>query len=350
MARTAPIVFSHFTALQILRRLPPEMLAQRSRLRQWPQHPIGRAQLDAAVARVEELFPAPLETGRPPARGQRLGAGLPEARRPLQRPVHFVTGCAGQNRSIRSYAGHLTQLGIPERSLIKIADGIWVCAPELAFVQMAACINRMPLIELGFELCGTYRTPRTGAPAAYDSPAMTSAAALESFLAHTARIPGERRARRCVERIADGAASPREAKLLILLSFPKSMGGYGLGRPVMNVSVPTDEEAFAICRKNHLKCDITWLGTKIDLEYQSRFAHEGEQARISDSRRANALAAMGWTVIGFTNEEMDGISACDTLADRLRAELGIRKRPDPAQYERLKNTLRWELGLPAYFS
>lgn len=350
MARTVPVVFSHATALEILRRLPPEMLEQRSRLRQWPQYPVGRAQLDAAVARIEELFPASFEIGRPPVRDQRPETSRPPVRRALQQPVHFVTGCTGQNRSLPSYTGHLTQQGIPERSLIKIADGIWICAPELVFVQMATCIGRMALIELGFELCGTYRTPRSGAPSSYDSPALTSAAALEGFLARTASIPGERRVRRCVKRIADGAASPREAKLFVLLSFPKSMGGYGLGQPVMNLSIPTDEEAFAICRKSHLKCDITWPGTKIDLEYQSRFAHEGEQARISDSRRANALAAMGWTVIGITNEEMDSISACDALADRLRSELKIRKRPEPHQYERLKNILRWELGLPAYFS
>ena len=54
------------------------------------------------------------------------------------------------------------------------------------------------------------------------------------------------------------------------------------------------------------------------MEYQSREMHEGEESRIRDSRRTNALMAMGWTVVGVTNNELDlsliHISCCVSCA------------------------------------
>ncbi len=371
MARTAPIVFSHATALQILRRLPPEMLEQRSRLRQWPQHPVSLAQLDAAVSRVEELFPAPIETRPSDANGRAFDSSMPADVTtgiiPLRRPIHFITGCAGQNRRRGMSVCHLTRQPINDRCVIRLDDGIFACCPELAFIQMAAGLGSTAILELGFELCGTYRTAKTEAPAAHNIPPITSTKKLKEFAStasqqpgirkatacelcgtyRTAKTeapaahnippitstkklkefastasqqPGIRKATACLKYLCDNSASARESALAILLELPLRDGGYALGTPRMNAVVASTETTQQIYRAQYMKCDIAWPDSKVDVEYQSRYAHEGETARIRDSRRANALGELGWTVISVTNEELNSLQACNAIASRVIAE------------------------------
>ena len=350
MARTAPTVFSHATALQILRRLPPEMLEQRSRLRQWPQHPVSLAQLDAAVSRVEELFPAPIETRPSDANGRAFDSSMPANVAtgiiPLRRPIHFITGCAGQNRRRGMSVCHLTRQPINDRCVIRLDDGIFACCPELAFIQMAAGLGSTAILELGFELCGTYRTAKTEAPAAHNIPPITSTKKLKEFASTASQQPGIRKATACLKYLCDNSASARESALAILLELPLRDGGYALGTPRMNAVVASTETTQQIYRAQYMKCDIAWPDSKVDVEYQSRYAHEGETARIRDSRRANALGELGWTVISVTNEELNSLQACNAIASRVRKALKLKKRALPAGYELKQRSLRWELGLP----
>lgn len=350
MASTAPVVFSHFTALEILRRLPPEMLEQRSRLRQWPRHPVSRSQLDAAVARVEKLFPTPFDTRRSETKGRTFGSSTPVDPAAdavfLRRPIHFITGCSAQNRAFRDATGHLSTKPVQAGSVIRLDNEIYVCSPETAFLQYSVRLPSMSLMELGFELCGAYRTSRTGTIPSYDAVPLTTASKLMDAILSAPAGNAPKKALECVRWIVDDSASVRETKLLILLALPRCRGGYGLGLPVMNLPVATTETAKRIYPVEFVKCDIAWPKAKVDVEYQSRYAHEGERARIRDSRRTNALGEMGWNVVAVTNEELDSLSACDAIASRIRKALKLKPRPTPKNYDALKQSLRWELRLP----
>ena len=85
------------------------------------------------------------------------------------------------------------------------------------------------------------------------------------------------------------------------------------------------------------------------MEYQSREYHEGEKMRISDSRRTNALASMGWTVVGVTNDELDSMTATDTIAQTIRRHLGKSPLPRVDHYPARKLKLRRQLGLPVSY-
>ena len=78
-----------------------------------------------------------------------------------------------------------------------------------------------------------------------------------------------------------------------------------MGFPRMNYEVIASPAARAISGKKSFRCDLCWPEARLDVEYQSKENHEGELSRIRDSRRANALAAMGWTVLGVTNDELN---------------------------------------------
>ena len=78
-----------------------------------------------------------------------------------------------------------------------------------------------------------------------------------------------------------------------------------MASPQLNYKVALNDEARAAARRSFVRCDLCWPESKLDVEYQSRFAHEGEGARVRDSRRSNALASMGWKTIGVTGEELE---------------------------------------------
>ena len=46
------------------------------------------------------------------------------------------------------------------RALYRIADDVYVCSPELAFVQSAAALDKIDTVRLGCELCATYSIDR----------------------------------------------------------------------------------------------------------------------------------------------------------------------------------------------
>lgn len=146
--------------------------------------------------------------------------------------------------------------------------------------------------------------------------------------------------------LADGSASPRETKQALVLGLPHRHGGYGLGVPRMNYLVKASPAARALTGKSCFRCDLCWPGAKLDVEYQSRWAHEGEAKRLEDSRRANALASMGWTVVSITNDELDSLVATDAIADTIRRHMGKRSQVRVVDYHARKLKLRRQLGLP----
>lgn len=99
----------------------------------------------------------------------------------------------------------------------------------------------------------------------------------------------------------------------------------------MNYRVEASREARIISGRSHFRCDLCWPDQKVDVEYQSDEMHEGRRMRIRDSRRTNALIAMGWNVICITNSEAQNLSTLEQIAERIRKL--IRKRSHPSTRE-----------------
>ena len=237
-------------------------------------------------------------------------------------------------------------LPLPAHSLHHLGDNVYCTTPVFALVTIAArTSDRIFLLELAWEICGTYRTQKTTPDTAYQAPAFTSVDEIRSFVERNPSVRGSRKIARLLRYVADGSASPRETKCALLFGLPRKSGGYGLGMPRMNHEVIASPEARAISGRSSFRCDLCWPAAKLDVEYQSREMHGNELSRLRDSRRANALASMGWTVVAITNDELESMSATDVIASILRKRLGKRKDERlPHAHER-KLALRRALGL-----
>ena len=191
-----------------------------------------------------------------------------------------------------------------------------------------------------------YQTRRTGVSVGYDVEPLTSVRALRDYVACNSSLGGAQKVARILPFLVDGSASSRETKFALVLGFSPFRGGYGMGFPRMNYEVIASPAARAISGKKSFRCDLCWPEARLDVEYQSKENHEGELSRIRDSRRANALAAMGWTVLGVTNDELNSLAATDAVAEAIRRHLGKRLRTNVSDWHARKLRLRRRLGLP----
>lgn len=323
------VCFSHRTALQIMRTVPSHACnVGRGAARKLPERSLGAAELAETIERVKLRY-----------RGVCM-----------EMPVHVLVSDSSQRRLSSDCREHVHAAPLTASSLFRLMEGVHVTAPAATLVQIASReSDAVALLELIYELCGTYQTQRTGVASAYDVAPLVSVGRLRDYCAANPSLKGARKTARILRYAADRSASARETKQALVLGLPHKYGGYGLGIPRMNFEVRANAAARAITGKCAFRCDLCWPEAKLDVEYQSRFAHEGEASRIGDSRRTNALEAMGWKVVCITNDELDSLAATDTIANTIRRHLGKRAQVHVADHHARKLKLRRQLGLPIGF-
>lgn len=321
------VVFSHATALQLARTTRTNTQARNRR-------PFF---LPPAAPRLDDLSTAARE----------LRASNPEAL--LRAPVHCIVRSSTTQRAPQPCRFHQHSSEIPRGAAFRVSSSAWCASPELAFVQEAALeSNVFRLALLGWELCGTYCTASTGHETTYQLQQLTSHERLSDFARRNAHMRGSQKALRALRFVKDNAASPRESMLALVLGLPSMYGGHALGMPLMNHPVEATPQARAIAGRASFRCDLCWPHARLDVEYQSAETHAGEIARIGDSRRANALSSMGWTVVAITNDELNSASTMEEIAKTLRKLLGKRLRADAASHRARQLELRRSIGLPAW--
>lgn len=268
----------------------------------------------------------------------------------LDEPAHVMLGTRGRSRATRQMVPHRCTEELPARSLHRLTDDLFVVSAELAMCQaMHGEGDFIRELQLLWEACGTYCTKLTGVStqkgALYELKPLTDPRKLLSFCRKNPSVRGSGRVLRCGRFLEGGSASPRETDLALLLGLHERYGGFGLGIPKMNWVVEASEEARAISGKNSFRCDLCWPEAKIDVEYQSDLEHRGEASRIDDSRRANALMAMGWSVIGVTNSEASSLSSINAIAESVRRRLRLPFRSRIGDLADRRSKLCSKLGL-----
>lgn len=86
------------------------------------------------------------------------------------KPWHILHDGKEGTKSSMLAERHRSLLNYPRGSFVRIAEGLFVCSPELVFVQMASCLSFGELLALGYELCGCYpRSTQKSVPAGASS-------------------------------------------------------------------------------------------------------------------------------------------------------------------------------------
>lgn len=267
----------------------------------------------------------------------------------LLAPIDLVIASANLKRK-RSFAvTHVWPSPEKGKSFIGVGEGLFVSSPEACFAQMAKYLDVVQLARLGFELCGTYSLDRSMTAGFVKRRPLCSR---KSLLRYVEKLPGRsgvERARRALQFVRDGSASPMETRLALLLGLPASMGGYGLGMPEMNVEVkaPAGKRTNASWGVYH--CDLYWRAAKVAVEYNSTLYHTGEDAILHDSERMNDMAAFGVDVLVVTRPQIADPNRMETVAEIVSKMLGQRLRGRCSDWELRKMQLRRTLFEPDGF-
>ncbi len=230
--------------------------------------------------------------------------------------------------------------GLPERSFVRVDDGVVISCPELLFVEMGSKMLFVQHLMLGHELCGGFSRsaddPRSG-DVAYGCRPVTSVNAIRSFIGQTKHIRGRKAALHTLDVLEDGAWSPMESLLAAFMRLPLGHFGYNMGALRLNQRVFAPHELLAAAEKESRVPDILLAGTPVGINYDgmahldlaaiaksalkagiangkdpSAEAHR-ELARtmrsvrekaVDDVRRNRELAADGLTVFPITKEDL----------------------------------------------
>lgn len=323
-----PVCFGYETALELLDAASRANIPRsKSRRRQAPHRTASPQLIESAAQTCAPLF-----------------EGLFAPTMPLQ----VLASTADGRQRTRMVRSHLMTAPIHGSGFVTFSpDGALLAADgALLFVQMAQTLSFVDLLELGFELCGTYRRPRNGQQTQYNVEPIASPRIIERFVDANLHLNGSSKAKAALAYLAPLSASPRETKAALLLGLPTHYGGYGLGIPRLNHPINCTDAARVISGSRTLRCDLYWPEGHLDIEYQSRTHHAGELHRVHDARRAHALKSMGINVAFLTGEDLDSMQAMDVIAASAKKALGQRNRIRTNRFHEKKLRLRRQLGLP----
>ena len=256
-------------------------------------------------------------------------------------------------RSSKAFKSHLFPEALPNRCLFNLGEGLLVASPELCFFQLASELSFAKLVQLGYELCGTYSLPmrddyaKQGVEsiedAAYNHSPLTTKKRLSAFVAQMSGRHGYKRASRALTYVIEASGSPMETNLAILLTLPSSQGGYGLPLPEMNKRVETKKSVKKNMNKNYYKCDLSWSNANVVAEYDSTQYHNSSDKIGEDSIRRTDLALNGVEVISVTNRQINSTVEFEKIARQIAARMQKRLQQRSRKFISKRSELRRQL-------
>lgn len=322
------IVLADRSALEFLRRAP---VRDAARVHLRFENTLAHEAFDAVASK-----PLPNE----------IEAALSRCGGILTSPVHLFVGSPKMRVSNRRVVSHTCTAKLPFGAFLDMGDGLFVASPELCFMRATASSHPARAVELGFELCGHYRLDRRESRGFIQAPPLASALQVETFVGAVCAARGAREARRLYHYVLDGARSPMESALAILLGFPTSRGGFDLGGFEINgrIDVPLSFRPM-VGGKSYLLADMLWRDKRVILEYDGVLDHTGADRIASDAGRRNALEGLGYTVMTLTKRQLrhwDELQASFALLSRYLNK--VERSNDPVKAA-LRRTL-WQVVVP----
>ena len=334
------VYFSHITALRLWRRWS---LARPLALRAF--HDLGKRT-------PSDLFPAShyrttssLNSCASSARDVRAvlaSHGTDELREALEnchdegsaRPWHILVREGSGTRNSALLTRHRSSIAFPAPVFAEIAPHIFLCLPELVFVQMAAILPFGKLLALGYELCGCYPRSRQ-----LDDPfvrrPLTTPARLIAFAAQMRNAKGAKLARTVARHVCAKSGSTMETELAAIAFAPELRGGLGIARAFLNEPVSLSQRASRVARCKRVVCDMYWPKPRFGIEYDGRTSHASPQRQDHDSRKRDGMLLDGVDLVTLTSSQFHHVEECRALLDSASRRAGKpRRRRAPDHLER----------------
>lgn len=240
-------------------------------------------------------------------------------------PLHIMVAKARGTRNSDTITRHRLGTALPRQAFIKVAPELFVCSPELVFIQLASTLSRGALMAVGYELCGCYPLGEERAGAFVRRP-LSSPRRIATFAARASGLTGVKAARAAAKQVLAKSGSLMETEVSIVAFSSVARGGLGLKPPRMNEPVTLSAQARAATGLNRVVCDWLWRTEHVAIEYDGQDAHRSSRQRAHDVRKHDALRIDGFNLIVLTSSQFHHVSQCTELLRGAARSAGQRKR------------------------
>ncbi|MEC4175375.1 hypothetical protein VIN30_02795 [Adlercreutzia sp. R7] len=258
-------------------------------------------------------------------------------------PWHILHDDKAGVKSTALIARHRSRLDFPRGSFVRLAEGLFICAPELVFVQMASSLSFGELLALGYEMCGCYpRMTQKDVPLVR-RPLTTP----NRLIAYTTRLRGARGAklaRTVAKQVRAKSGSVMETELAAVAFTSECYGGLGIAEALINAPVALSERARQITRSSWVVLDFYWPDAHFGIEYNGRDSHASAEQQDRDSRKRDGLMVDGIETITLTNSQFQDTKECTKLLDRTSYRAGKRRRKRSEAHASVHRKLRYQVG------
>lgn len=237
-------------------------------------------------------------------------------------PVDIALATSSARRPSSKVRPHVYSSRLPNNSFCCVGGGLFVSTPEFCFLQMASQLPLVKLIELGFEFCGSYSRACPDRDATYNHQQLTTTTRLLTFVTQMKDVRGHVKAGRALSYVIDNSGSPMETILVMLLTLPYRLGGFGLPKPSLNVKVEPSKSTVKSSDRMYYICDLLWEQKKLAVEYDSEQYHSGAEKIYRDSKRRNLLSVMGYPPIILTKQQLYSMTELEKVVYLLARKLG----------------------------
>ena len=251
-------------------------------------------------------------------------------------PIHFL--------ALREHRTELPcsccHVALPQTLLdnvVVFSDSIACTSPELTFHYLCDTMPLASALEIGFELCGCYSlasSPQADKPFLPRAP-LTSPDAILEVIERNPQLKNHRNTLKVLRYVIPNSGSPMETCLVIVLTLPKRLGGYGLPAPLLNHKIVASNYRNG-GTGNVYYIDLFWPEFNLAVEYDSDVYHFSNpaQSRRDSERRLN-LRRLGIETLSVTSDQVRTTAALDKTAEAIASAMGIRLRlGDSAQREK----------------
>lgn len=254
-------------------------------------------------------------------------------------PLHFLVPSQNMRRRNDVVHAHLHSGTLPAGAFLYLGNGVYVASPEMCLLQSAAQSSLLPVVKLGCELCGTYSF-RWNGEGFYARDPLASKQSVARLLDRSPSAPSSRKLRRALPLLQEGAASPMEAALALMLCLPPRFGGYGIPNPILNFKHKTGAHMKKITRQSSFACDLYWPDERLGVEYDSDEHHNEANDVDQDAIRKNSLLGFDIDVITVRRNQLMDANLFDRTAHLVAKRLGVRIRPRASDWMMKRYALR----------
>lgn len=224
--------------------------------------------------------------------------------------IEILVGSSNSRHAAQSHTAHLWTGVPPEGSLLVYEKDVYLPTPCFCLLLQARELGLIQLCQmLGFYMGTEQITTSSGERITL--PPMVTRTELVDYLQTVKGMKGAAPLRKALEFTCEGAASPQETNLQLVLTLPPSYCGFGLKHPTMNGRVKLSPAAMKLYDHEFCRIDLYWSDYDFGLEYQGD--EHGLQLGL-DYARFFALSIEGKEVLYVAKEQLSSATQMQYIA------------------------------------